>query len=306
MSSLPDVSLMVFSCFMAATSLMKICRFKDKDGEIKVGCATNSSELLDLTPAGVTRLQPLLETEDPAASLRELAPLGRPIPALSEVQWCAPVEQQEVWAAGVTYLRSKAARMEESNFSATAYDKVYAAERPELFFKSLAQKVAASGESVGIRHDSRWNVPEPELALVLNSSGKIVGYTIGNDMSSRDIEGENLLYLPQAKIYQHSCALGPWITLGATEEEARQWKIRIEIQRAGENVFRGETSVDNIKRRFNELAGFLCRSQKFPHGAVLLTGTGIVPPAHFTLVAGDMVRIEITGIGLLQNTVAVV
>jgi 2-dehydro-3-deoxy-D-arabinonate dehydratase len=291
---------------VAATSLTKICRFKDKDGKIKVGCATSSLELLDLTPAGVTRLEPLLETDDPAAQLRELAPLGRPIPNLAEIQWCAPVEHQEVWAAGVTYLRSKDARMEESDFSATAYDKVYAAERPEIFFKALAQKVAASGEFVGIRHDSRWNVPEPELALVLNSSGKIVGYTIGNDMSSRDIEGENLLYLPQAKIYHRSCALGPWITLGVIEQEARQWKIRIEIRRAGENVFRGETSVDNIKRRFNELAGFLCRSQKFPHGVVLLTGTGIVPPAAFTLEAGDVVRIEITGIGLLQNTVTVV
>jgi 2-dehydro-3-deoxy-D-arabinonate dehydratase len=291
---------------MPATSLMKICRFQDKDGQIKVGCATSSSELLDLTPAGVTLLEPLLESDDPAARLRHLAPLGRAIPDLAEIQWCAPVEQQEVWAAGVTYLRSKDARMEESDFSATAYDKVYAAERPEIFFKSLAQKVAASGEPVGIRRDSRWNVPEPELALVLNSFGKIIGYTIGNDMSSRDIEGENLLYLPQAKIYHRSCALGPWITLGATEPEARQWKIRIGIQRAGENVFAGETSVDNIKRRFHELARFLCRSQNFPHGVVLLTGTGIVPPAEFTLEAEDVVRIEITGIGLLQNTVTVV
>ena len=291
---------------MPATSLLKICRFQDKDGQIKVGCATGGSNLLDLTPAGVTRLQPLLETDDPAARLRQLAPLGRVIPDLAEIQWCAPVEQQEVWAAGVTYLRSKDARMEESDFSASAYDKVYAAERPELFFKSLAHKVAASGESVGIRRDARWNVPEPELALVLNSSGKIVGYTIGNDMSSRDIEGENLLYLPQAKIYHRSCALGPWITVGATEQEARQWMIRLEIRRAGEHVFRGETSVDNIKRRFDELARFLCRSQQFPHGVVLLTGTGIVPPPEFTLEPEDVVRIEITGIGLLQNTVTVV
>ena len=267
---------------------------------------TSNSEFIDLTPAGVTSLQPLLESDDPAALLRQLAPLGRAIPDLAEIQWCAPVEQQEVWAAGVTYLRSKDARMEESDFSATAYDKVYAAERPEIFFKALAQKVAASGESVGIRHDSRWNVPEPELALVLNSSGKIVGYTIGNDMSSRDIEGENLLYLPQAKIYHRSCALGPWITLGVTEQEARQWKIRLEILRAGEKVFGGETSADKIKRRFDELAGFLCRSQRFPHGAVLLTGTGIVPPDTFTLEAGDVVRIEITGIGLLENAVTVV
>src|SRR5262249_28224774 len=157
-----------------------------------------------------------------------------------------PVDQQEVWAAGVTYLRSKTARMEESNFSATAYDRVYGAERPELFFKSLPEKVAAIGETVGIRRDARWSVPEPELALVLNSRGRIVGYTIGNDMSSRDIEGENLLYLPQAKIYERSCALGPWIHLGSGEAEARNWAIRLEILRGGKKAFNGETSVGQI------------------------------------------------------------
>jgi 2-dehydro-3-deoxy-D-arabinonate dehydratase len=216
------------------------------------------------------------------------------------------VERQEVWAAGVTYLRSKTARMEESEFSASAYDRVYAAERPELFFKSLAEKVAATGEPVGIRRDAKWNVPEPELALVLNSRGKVVGFTIGNDMSSRDIEGENLLYLPQAKIYRHSCALGPWIQVGATEAVAREWKIRIEIQRNGKPVFAGETSVGQIKRRFEELAGFLFRSQSFTHGAVLLTGTGVVPPDTFTLQEGDEIGIEITGIGWLRNTVMLV
>jgi 2-dehydro-3-deoxy-D-arabinonate dehydratase len=226
--------------------------------------------------------------------------------ALSEIQLCAPVERQEVWAAGVTYLRSKTARMKESDFSATAYDKVYAAERPELFFKSIAEKVVATGEPAGIRRDTRWNVPEPELALVLNSKGKIVGHTIGNDMSSRDIEGENLLYLPQAKIYDRSCALGPWIMVGATEATAREWKIRLAIRRNGESVFAGETSVGQIKRRFEELAGFLFRSQAFPHGAVLLTGTGIVPPETFTLQARDVVEIEITGIGWLRNPVMVV
>jgi 2-dehydro-3-deoxy-D-arabinonate dehydratase len=216
------------------------------------------------------------------------------------------VERQEVWAAGVTYLRSKTARMEESDFSATAYDRVYAAERPELFFKSLAEKVVATGEPVGIRRDAKWNVPEPELALVLNSRGKVAGYTIGNDMSSRDIEGENLLYLPQAKIYRHSCALGPWIRLGAAETEAREWKIKIEIGRDGKNVFAGETSVGQIKRRFEELAGFLFRSQSFPHGAVLLTGTGVVPPDTFTLQERDEIGIEITGIGWLRNPVMLV
>ncbi len=196
--------------------------------------------------------------------------------------------------------------MEESDFSATAYDRVYAAERPEIFFKSLAEKVVPANEPVGIRKDARWNVPEPELALVLNSKGKIIGHTIGNDMSSRDIEGENLLYLPQAKIYDRSCALGPWITLGTPETKAREWIIRIAIKRNGEAVFNGETSVSQIRRSFEELAGYLFRSQLFPNGAVLLTGTGVVPPDTFTLQAQDVVAIEISGIGVLQNTVNVV
>jgi 2-dehydro-3-deoxy-D-arabinonate dehydratase len=285
---------------------MKICRFKDRHGEVRVALVNEDSTLVDLTPGGVTQLQPLLESDDPVAQLRQIVRPGLPRLPLSEVQLCAPVERQEVWAAGVTYLRSKTARMEESDFSANAYERVYDAERPEIFFKSLAEKVAATGEEAGIRRDARWNVPEPELALVLNSAGKIAGYTIGNDMSSRDIEGENLLYLPQAKTYHRSCALGPWITLGVTEEEARQWRISMDIRRGGQTVFAGETAVAQIKRRFEELAGFLFRCQRFPCGAVLLTGTGIVPPDTFTLQAGDIVGIEITGIGLLQNTVAVV
>jgi 2-dehydro-3-deoxy-D-arabinonate dehydratase len=283
---------------------MNICRFKNKHGEICVGLVEGST-VLDFTPAGITRLQALLESDDPVAKLNQITRANLPRLELSEVQLCAPVEQQEVWAAGVTYLRSKTARMEESDFSATAYDRVYAAERPEIFFKSLAEKVVATGEPVGIRRDAKWSVPEPELALVLNSRGKVVGYTIGNDMSSRDIEGENLLYLPQAKIYQGSCALGPWITLGTPETAAREWTIRIEIRRAGQLVFSGETSVGQIKRSFEELAEFLFRSQLFPHGAVLLTGTGVVPPDNFTLQEQDIVKIEISGIGSLQNPVMV-
>jgi 2-dehydro-3-deoxy-D-arabinonate dehydratase len=285
---------------------MKICRFRNESGPVGIGLVVDDSTLIDLTPAGVTHLQSILENDNPVAELSRIAKQNLPRVGLTGVQLCAPVERQEVWAAGVTYLRSKTARMEESDFSATAYDKVYAAERPELFFKSLAEKVVAGGEPVGIRRDAKWNVPEPELALMLNSHGKVVGYTIGNDMSSRDIEGENLLYLPQAKIYNRSCALGPWIQLGATETEAREWKIKIEIQRNGEKVFAGETSVGKIKRRFEELAGFLFRSQIFPHGAVLLTGTGVVPPDTFTLQEHDVVEIEIAGIGWLRNPVMLV
>ena len=217
-----------------------------------------------------------------------------------------PIGTQEVWAAGVTYLRSKTARMEESDFSATAYDRVYDADRPEIFFKALPHKVVPDGEAVGIRRDARWSVPEPELALVINSRGVIAGCTIGNDMSSRDIEGENLLYLPQAKVYDRSCALGPWIRLGVAEADARNWMVRSTIIRGGAVVFAGETRLGNIKRSFDELASYLCRSQTFPHGAVLLTGTGIVPPDDFTLREHDVVEIEIAEIGTLRNSVVVV
>ena len=285
---------------------VNICRFKLGDGGVRVGLVTADSDVLDLTPAGITHLQPLLEDEALLARLRAATEGNLPRLPLAQVHLCAPVERQEIWAAGVTYLRSKKARMEESDFSASAYDRVYEAGRPEIFFKSLPDKVVATAEPVGIRHDAKWSVPEPELALVLNSRGRIVGYTIGNDMSSRDIEGENLLYLPQAKTYNRSCALGPWITLGASESAAREWTIKLQIRRGSELVFAGETSVGQIKRSFTELAEFLFRCQVFPHGAVLLTGTGIVPPESFTLQERDEVAIEASGIGWLRNPVVVV
>jgi 2-dehydro-3-deoxy-D-arabinonate dehydratase len=285
---------------------MKLCRFQHGSDRPRVGLLREPSTVLDLSAEGIDRLTSLFEFEGLAAQLGALA--GQPLPqySLAEVRLLAPVEQQEVWAVGVTYLRSKKARMEESDFSATAYDKVYEAARPELFFKSMPEKAVGPGEPVGIRRDATWNVPEPELAFVINSLGHIVGYTIGNDMSSRDIEGENLLYLPQAKIYERSCALGPFVTIGTAESEARTWKIELEIQRQGAAAFQGETSVGQIKRTFAELVEYLFRSQKFPHGAILLTGTGIVPPDGFTLAAGDVVRIRITGVGTLENPVVVV
>jgi 2-dehydro-3-deoxy-D-arabinonate dehydratase len=263
----------------------------------------NGTTVLDLTAAGIDRLETALEQHDPHRFLKKLSGSTFTAHLLSKVKLLTPVARQEVWAAGVTYQRSKKARMEESDFSATAYDKVYDAERPEIFFKSLPEKVVPPGEAVGIRKDARWSVPEPELVLVINSRGKIVGYTVGNDMSSRDIEGENLLYLPQAKVYHRSCAIGPWILMGASEAEAREWKIQLEIRRAGKVAFEGETSVGQIKRSFEELAGFLFRSQIFSHGAMLLTGTGIVPPDNFTLQPNDTVRIGISGIGTLENPV---
>ncbi len=283
-----------------------LCRFKQGSNPPRVGLRTEDSALLDLTPEGIVELESLLESQEPVGFLQRLKQAALPRIALEEVRLCAPVDRQEVWAAGVTYSRSKVARMGESQFSATAYDRVYEAERPELFFKSLAEKVAHPEEPVGIRTDSRWSVPEPELALVLNSRGVVAGFTIGNDMSARDIEGENLLYLPQAKIYRGSCALGPWIRLGVGEEEARQWQIRLRVERGGQTVFAGETPVDRIKRRFEELAGYLFRCQNFPHGAILLTGTGIVPPDSFSLAANDVVEIDITGIGRLRNPVTTI
>ena len=286
---------------------MKLCRFRSASNPWPTpGLLTADGALLDLSGAGVARLSDVLESADPAARAAELAKLPLRRVPLAEATLLAPVDTQEVWAAGVTYLRSKKARMEESDFSASAYDRVYDAERPEIFFKSMGEKVVGTGSAVGIRSDANWNVPEPELALVLNSRGDLVGYTAGNDMSSRDIEGENLLYLPQAKVYRACCALGPFITLGVTEAEARQWTISVAIARDGKEVFSGQTAVSQIKRSFPELIGFLRRSQEFPNGAVLLTGTGVVPPNEFTLAAGDVVRIGISGVGELVNPVMVV
>jgi 2-dehydro-3-deoxy-D-arabinonate dehydratase len=283
-----------------------LCRFTaPPHADVRVGLV-DAGVVHDLTAAGVDRLDELLERADLADHVAQARRATVPEWPLEQVRLLTPVESQEVWAAGVTYLRSKQARMEESDFSARAYDHVYEAVRPEIFFKSTPHKVVASGEPVGIRRDAHWSVPEPELALVVNSGGRIAGFSIGNDMSSRDIEGENLLYLPQAKIYSRSCAVGPWIVVGPTEHDARQWTVRLEIRRGGAAVFDRETSVGQLKRSFDELVEHLFRSQTFPSGAVLLTGAGIVPDDSFTLNAGDAVRITISGIGTLENSVVVV
>ncbi len=286
---------------------MKLGKFQSASHPFPcVGLTLDDAEVLDLSGVGVQSLTQLLEVPDLESTLKRWASGNlRRIP-ISGVCLGAPIENQEVWAAGVTYLRSKSARMEESDFSATAYDRVYAADRPELFFKSPGAKAVGPGAPVGIRSDARWSVPEPELVLVFNRRGQRVGFTIGNDMSSRDIEGENLLYLPQAKTYRASCALGPWIRVGADEDEARSWSINLEIRRDGAPVFQGSTQVSQLKRSLDELAGWLHRCQDFPNGSMLLTGTGIVPPNEFTLAAGDRVIIEIDGIGRLENPVAVV
>lgn len=216
----------------------------------------------------------------------------------------APIGSQEIWASGVTYLRSRDARMEESKDAGggTFYDRVYDADRPELFFKATAARTVGPGGTVRIRKDSDWNVPEPELALLISSEGTIEGYTIGNDMSSRDIEGENPLYLPQAKTYEGCAALGPCIYVTDKPIDAESM-IRLTIVRSGAMAFEGKIALSNMKRKLPELVEYLFRECNFPNGCFLMTGTGIIPPDEFTLKVGDEVQIRIDNIGTLINTV---
>jgi len=246
----------------------------------------------------------LVAREDLAGHVRQLIRGGRPAQRPDRQELMAPIGNQEVWAAGVTYYRSRNARMEESKSAGGGdfYDRVYHAERPELFFKGTAHRVVGHGGKVAIRKDARWSVPEPELALLISPGGKITGYTVGNDMSSRDIEGENPLYLPQAKVYDRSCALGPCILV--TEEPLpSSTEIKIDIRRDGASVFSGTTTLKEMKRRPQELVEYLYRASSFPHGCFLLTGTGIVPPDSFTLRNGDEISITIPAIGTLTNAV---
>lgn len=269
----------------------------------------SDSQGLVLEQGGIARraatltIDAIFTADDPGALVRAAWASGQA--ATLPAQPTAPIGTQEVWAAGVTYLRSRTARMEESKDAGggTFYDKVYHADRPELFFKGTPHRTAGPGSPVRIRRDSKWNVPEPELTLAINSRGRIFGYTIGNDMSSRDIEGENPLYLPQAKVYDRSTGLGP--CLFVTEDPLPPTTtIAIEIRRDGTAAFTGSTQISQIKRKFPELAEFLFRDNSFPRGTYLMTGTGIVPPDAFTLRAGDEIRITIEPIGTLVNIVA--
>ena len=251
-------------------------------------------------------LDAIFQNEDPAEHVAGLLESSSDQCDLTETEiaehaWLPPIGQQEIWAAGVTYYRSRSARMEESEQSGgdRFYDMVYEAERPELFFKSTATRARGHLDSLCIRSDSSWNVPEPELTLAINTAGKIFGFTIGNDMSSRSIEGDNPLYLPQAKIYRGSCAIGPCLLL--TDDLSKETKISITIVRNDQTAFQGETDLTQIKRSFEELAEYLFRDNEFPFGTYLMTGTGIVPDSNFTLRPSDKIQIEIESIGTLTN-----
>jgi len=259
-------------------------------------------EVLDLAAGHFVNLAALLAADDVERAAAGLPTTGETIP-LSQAKLLPPIDTQEVWAAGVTYKRSQTARMEESEAAASCYDRVYNSPRPEIFFKATPHRVRGTADALRIRRDATWNVPEPELTLVISPSLQIVGFTIGNDMSSRDIEGDNPLYLPQAKMYDQCCGLGPWITLAGSMPAREAIEIELAILRAGKQVFGGQTSVAQMARGFEELVGWLGRDNSFPSGAFLLTGTGIVPDSDFTLQPGDMVNITISGIGTLTNSI---
>jgi 2-dehydro-3-deoxy-D-arabinonate dehydratase len=284
---------------------MQLCKAQLETGETRVGVVADGQvRFLDLQTGGFGSLSDVLHADRPASIANSLVDENAPRVALANVTLLPPVDRQEIWAAGVTYKRSQEARERESVGAARFYDLVYAAQRPELFFKATAERAVGSGGRVRIRRDSKWSVPEPELALMIGPRLNIVGYTIGNDMSARDIEGENPLYLPQAKVYEGSCALGPVITLADALPPRDKVTIHLTIERRGSRVFEGSTSVAQMARSFEDLVTWLGKDNRFPHGAVLLTGTGIVPPDDFSLAADDRVLIDITGIGRLVNTVS--
>jgi 2-dehydro-3-deoxy-D-arabinonate dehydratase len=281
---------------------MQLCKVRRTTGEPTVGLIHDGS--IRLLPPGDSRtLSDFLHAGDPAKSIASSFSASVESVPLESARLLPPLDAQEVWAAGVTYKRSREARERESAGAARFYDLVYNAQRPELFFKATPRRVVGPGDKVRIRSDSRWNVPEPELALIVSPGLKIVGYTIGNDMSSRDIEGENPLYLPQAKVYAGSCALGPVASLTGSLPPPEQVSIRLSIARGGATVFDGSTGLNAMKRTFEDLVSWLGRENDFPDGVVLLTGTGIVPPDDFTLQSGDEIEIAITGIGTLRNRV---
>jgi 2-dehydro-3-deoxy-D-arabinonate dehydratase len=278
---------------------VRLVRFRTGDGPARTGVLNGDM----ITPAAVPSLGDLLALS--ADRIREVcaAASGESVP-LADAGLLAPVDgRTEVWAAGVTYERSRTARMAESENSADIYDRVYDAARPELFFKSAVWRVRGPGDAVSVRADSTIDVPEPELAVVLNHAAEVVGYTICNDLSSRSIEGENPLYLPQAKIYRGGCAVGPWIRPAWEIPDPYALTIKLTISRAGAVVWDGSSSTAGLRRRIDDLASYLFREDDFPAGVILSTGTSLVPDLPFTLAAGDEIRIAISEIGELVNPV---
>lgn len=269
------------------------------DGSVRLAVGDPYQGPNRLLPPGLTIAEALRSGVDSLRWLLGEAGSDLPSPA-SEVRVLAPVDTQEIWAAGVTYRRSRDARKDEST-TADVYDRVYLAERPELFFKAPGWRVRGAGESIGVRADSAWNVPEPELGIVVAADGSVAGYVIGNDVSSRTIEGENPLYLPQAKVYDGSCAMGPCLI--PADQVGLPLGIHLSIERAGKPEFVGATSTAEITRDLAGLVEYLVCALTIPDGAILLTGTGIVPAAPFTLIPGDVVWIEIDGLGVLVNPV---
>jgi 2-dehydro-3-deoxy-D-arabinonate dehydratase len=282
---------------------MQVAKVELPGGEQRVAVLVDSGVYVVAWSEECRCLADLLHAENPVDLVGSLFDTNATLIAAPQVRMLAPLDRQEVWAAGVTYKRSQVARMEESETGASHYDRVYTAPRPELFFKATPRRVAGPGQPVRIRADTKWSVPEPELALVISPRGKLVGFTAGNDMSARDIEGENPLYLPQAKLYNQCCALGPCILIPEAPFQPDETRITLVIHRKGAEVFRGETNLGQMKRTFDDLIGWLFRDNSFPDGVILLTGTGIVPPNEFSLAAGDIVSIDITGIGTLTNPV---
>jgi len=285
---------------------MRLAKIQLGDGSVRVAIVEENDRfrLLDLNQVDQTKcLMDVLNSTDPIGLAKFLVDNSLPQLDPRLVKVLAPIDQQEVWAAGVTYKRSQVARMEESETGASHYDKVYSAPRPEIFFKATPNRVSGPNEPLRVRSDSEWSVPEPELALVISSSGRLVGFTVGNDMSARDIEGENPLYLPQAKLYNQCCGLGPYVWIPESPVDRSATKIQLKIQRDGEEVFSGQTHLDQMKRGFEELISWLTRDNDLIHGAFLLTGTGIVPPDEFSLQNGDKVSIEISNIGTLTNPI---
>ena len=284
---------------------MPLCYFvPDGSAEPRFGLITGE-RVVDVQASGgpatlAAALQlPLAELRSILRSLSEQASQTSP---LDEALLAAPIDQQEVWAAGVTYMRSRDARMEEST-QKSVYDLVYDADRPELFLKATPNRVAGPGDPVAIRSDSTWDVPEPELAILLNADGDLVGYTIGNDVSSRSIEGENPLYLPQAKVYSMCAAIGPAVVTIDELADVSDLDIELSIRRGGETIFQDTTSTSRIHRSLRDLISYLRRDNQFPFGVYLMTGTGIVPPSEFTLQDGDAVTIRIEALGALSNPV---